>query len=61
MKNLIYSYFDESQKHLSEQYGEENLFNLTGKRNTKKVSSNKEIPKRIENSSNSQSKNFCAS
>ena len=24
MKNLIYSYFDESQKYLSEQYGEEN-------------------------------------
>jgi hypothetical protein len=44
LKSPIYSYFDQSQKFLSEQYSEENLFNLTGKRN-KKISSNKNIPK----------------
>ena len=36
MRSPIYSYFDESQKYLSEQYGEENFINLTGKRNKKK-------------------------
>ena len=58
MRSPIYSYFDESQKYLSEQYGEENLINLTGKRNKKKMSSNNEIPKEPQNSSNSESKNL---
>ena len=55
MRTPIYSYFDESQKFLSEQYSEENLFK-TGQINRKKISSNKEIPNKIENSSNSESK-----
>ena len=55
MRSPIYSYFDESQKFLSEQYSEENLFK-TGQINRKKISSNKEIPNKIENSSNSESK-----
>lgn len=58
MRSPIYSYFDESQKFLSEQYSEENLFNLTGHKNKKNVSSNKDIPKKIENSVNSDGKIF---
>lgn len=47
MRSPIYSYFDESQRYLSEQYSEENLFNLTGQKKNNKTSSNKEIPKKL--------------
>ena len=59
MRSPIYSYFDESQRYLSEQYSEENLFNLTGQKKNNKTSSNKEIPKKINNTSlNSDGKPF---
>ncbi len=59
MKSPIYSYFDESQKYLSEQYSEENLFNLTGQKKNKKTPSNKEIPNKGNNTPlNSEGKSF---
>ena len=53
MISPICSYFDGSQKILSEKYNEENLFNLTGQKNKKKTYSNKD-----KNLSNSESKIF---
>ena len=57
MRSPIYSYFDESQKFLSEQYSEEKLLHLPRRNNKTKTLSDKEI-KNINNSSNSDMKNF---
>ena len=57
MRSPIYSYFDESQRFLSEQYSEEKLLNLTRRNNETKTLSNKEI-KNIKNSSNSEVKHY---
>ena len=57
MRSPIYSYFDESQKFLSEQYSEENLLGLTGNKNKNKNLSNGELMKKDNNSSNPDIKN----
>ena len=58
MRSPIYSYFDESQRFLCEQYSEENLLNLTRRNNKTKTLSNKEIKKKINKSANSEIKNL---